>query len=59
MKIKTLSELSIGGKGNYGIAASAVPYSNDLYTYLLVQVEVQEEIIFMMEQMENLSMLVF
>ena len=36
MKIKTLSELSIGGKGNYGIAASAVPYSNDLYTYLRI-----------------------
>lgn len=36
MEIKTLSELSIGGKGNYGIAASAVPYSNDLYTYLRI-----------------------
>ena len=34
-EIKTLSELSLDGKGTYGIAASAVPYSNDLYTYSL------------------------
>ena len=31
----TLSELS-KGKGNYGIAASAVPYNPDLYTYLRI-----------------------
>ena len=35
-EIKTLSELSLDGKGTYGIAASAVPYSNDLYTYLRI-----------------------
>lgn len=29
----TLGQLSIGGKGNYGIAASAVPYSENLLTY--------------------------
>lgn len=32
----TLGELSIGGKGYYGIAASAVEYSRDLYTYLRI-----------------------
>lgn len=32
----TLGELSKGGKGSYGIAASAVPYSNNLYTYLRI-----------------------
>lgn len=31
-----LSELSIDGKGSYGIGASAVPFSNDLYTYLRI-----------------------
>ena len=32
----TLGQLSIGGKGNYGIAASAVPYSENLFTYLRI-----------------------
>lgn len=32
----TLGQLSIGGKGNYGIAASAVPYSENLLTYLRI-----------------------
>ncbi|MFS0882211.1 restriction endonuclease subunit S [Metabacillus niabensis] len=32
----TLGEISIGNKGNYGIAASAVEYSEDLYTYLRI-----------------------
>lgn len=32
----TLGQISKGGKGNYGIAASAVPYSEDLYTYLRI-----------------------
>lgn len=32
----TLGELSIGGKGSYGIAASAVPYSKNLFTYLRI-----------------------
>jgi len=32
----TLGELSVGGKGNYGIGASAVPYSPELYTYLRI-----------------------
>ena len=36
MEFSTLGELSIGGKGNYGIAASAVSYSNELYTYLRI-----------------------
>ena len=36
MEIHTLSELSIDGKGSYGIAASAVPFSEDLYTYLRI-----------------------
>ena len=31
-----LSSLSIGGKGTYGIAASAVPFSSDKYTYLRI-----------------------
>ena len=35
-EIKTLGELSIEGKGSYGIAASAVEYSPDLYTYLRI-----------------------
>jgi len=32
----TLGELSIDGKGSYGIAASAVPYSEELLTYLRI-----------------------
>ncbi|MFY2157739.1 restriction endonuclease subunit S [Cytobacillus firmus] len=32
----TLGEISKGNKGSYGIAASAVEYSNDLYTYLRI-----------------------
>lgn len=32
----TLSQLSIGGKGNYGIGASAVPFNDDLYRYLRI-----------------------
>jgi type I restriction enzyme S subunit len=32
----TLAEISINGKGAYGIGASAVPYSDDLYTYLRI-----------------------
>ena len=32
----TLSEISIDGKGSYGISASAVEYSNNLYTYLRI-----------------------
>jgi len=32
----TLGELSIGNKGNYGIAVGAVDYSEDLYTYLRI-----------------------
>jgi len=32
----TLGELSIGGRGYYGIGASAVPYSPDLFTYLRI-----------------------
>ncbi len=31
-----LAQLSVGGKGSYGIGASAVPYSKDLYTYLRI-----------------------
>lgn len=31
-----LAELSVDGKGSYGIGASAVPYSKDLYTYLRI-----------------------
>lgn len=33
---KTLGELSIDGKGAYGIGAPAVPYSDNLYTYLRI-----------------------
>lgn len=36
MKFSTLGQLSVNGKGNYGIAASAVPYSEELYTYLRI-----------------------
>lgn len=32
----TLSEVSVNGKGSYGIAASAVPFSDELYTYLRI-----------------------
>ena len=32
----TLGQLSINGKGSYGIAASAVPYSDELFTYLRI-----------------------
>lgn len=35
-QIVTLSEISVGGKGSYGIAASAVPFSDNLYTYLRI-----------------------
>ena len=34
--ISSLGELSVGGRGYYGIGASAVPYSNELYTYLRI-----------------------
>lgn len=34
--IRTLGELSVGNKGSYGIAASAVEYSEDLFTYLRI-----------------------
>ena len=36
MKIAKLSELSVEGKGFYGIAASAVERRDDLYTYLRI-----------------------
>lgn len=36
MEFSTLDELSISGKGSYGIAASAVPYSKELYNYLRI-----------------------
>lgn len=32
----TLADISIDGKGSYGISASAVDYSEDLYTYLRI-----------------------
>ena len=32
----TLDSLTIDGKGSYGIGASAVPFSKDLYTYLRI-----------------------
>lgn len=32
----SLASLSVGGKGSYGIGASAVPFSKDLYTYLRI-----------------------
>ena len=34
--IVKLKDLCIGGKGKYGIPASAVPYSENLYTYLRI-----------------------
>ena len=35
-QVVTLASLSLDGKGSYGIGASAVPFSKDLYTYLLI-----------------------
>ncbi len=35
-QIVPLSSLSVNGKGAYGIAASAVPYAKDKYTYLRI-----------------------
>lgn len=35
-QIASLAELTIDGKGTYGIGASAVPYSEELYTYLRI-----------------------
>lgn len=32
----SLAEVSVDGKGNYGIAANAVPFSKELYTYLRI-----------------------
>lgn len=32
----TLADVSVNGKGSYGIGASAVPYSENLYTYLRI-----------------------
>ena len=36
MKTITLSDVSVNGRGYYGIGASAVPFSDDLYTYLRI-----------------------
>lgn len=35
-QIVPLAELTVDGKGSYGIGASAVPFSKDLYTYLRI-----------------------
>ena len=35
-EITTLGKLTKDGKGNYGIAASAVPFSEELFTYLRI-----------------------
>lgn len=35
-KIVSLADVSINGKGSYGIGARAVPYSENLYTYLRI-----------------------
>ena len=35
-KLVTLASLTVDGKGSYGIGASAVPFSKDLYTYLRI-----------------------
>ena len=35
-QVVTLASLSLDGKGSYGIGASAVPFSKDLYTYLRI-----------------------
>lgn len=34
--IVTLADLSVDGRGYYGIGASAVPFSENLYTYLRI-----------------------
>ena len=34
--IITLGELTVDNRGSYGIAASAVEYSDDLFTYLRI-----------------------
>ena len=36
METITLSDVSVNGRGYYGIGASAVPFSDDLYTYLRI-----------------------
>ena len=36
MKTIMLSDVSVNGRGYYGIGASAVPFSDDLYTYLRI-----------------------
>lgn len=36
MKTITLSDVSVNGRGYYGIGASAVPFSDELYTYLRI-----------------------
>lgn len=36
LKIRKLKDLCIGGKGKYGIPASAVPFDESLYTYLRI-----------------------
>ena len=36
MKLAKLNEISVGGKGTYGIAASAVDRCENLYTYLRI-----------------------
>ena len=36
METATLAELSVGGKGRYGIGASAVPFDDNLYRYLRI-----------------------
>ena len=35
-RFTTLASLTVDGKGSYGIGASAVPFSKDLYTYLRI-----------------------
>ena len=35
-RVVTLASLTVDGKGSYGIGASAVPFSKDLYTYLRI-----------------------
>lgn len=35
-QVISLSDVSIDGRGSYGIGASAVPYSEELYTYLRI-----------------------
>ena len=35
-KLVILASLTVDGKGSYGIGASAVPFSKDLYTYLRI-----------------------